>query len=82
MRFLCFLFLLAFAGAVGLFAYQNQQEVTITFWEWSVTLGLPLVAGACYLLGMFSGWTIVGMHYSPIAQPPENAAKESTPEAR
>ena len=61
MRFLCFLFLLVFAGVVGLFAYQNQQEVTITFWEWSVTAGLPLVAGACFLLGMFSGWTIVGM---------------------
>ena len=61
MRFLCFVFLLAFAGAVALFAYQNQQEVTLTFWDQPLTAGLPLVAGACYLLGMLSGWTVVGM---------------------
>jgi hypothetical protein len=62
MRFLCFLFLLAFAGAIGLFAYQNQeQEVTVKFWEWSITAAFPLIAGALFLIGMFTGWTIVGM---------------------
>ena len=61
MRFLCFLFLLAFAGAVGLFAYQNQHDVTVTFWNWGFTGSLALVVGAAYGLGMLSGWSVVGM---------------------
>ncbi len=61
MRFLCFLFLLAFAGAVALFAYQNQQDVSLRFFNWSDSLNLPLVIGGAYLLGMLSGWTVVGM---------------------
>jgi uncharacterized integral membrane protein len=61
MRFLCFLFLLAFAGAVGLFAYQNQHDVTVTFLKWGFTGSLALVVGAAYLLGMLSGWSVVGM---------------------
>ena len=61
MRFLCFLFLVALAGVVGVFAYQNQEEITIKFWDSTYTTTVPLLAGALYLLGMFSGWTIIGM---------------------
>jgi predicted ribosomally synthesized peptide with SipW-like signal peptide len=61
MRFLCFLFLVLFAGAVGTLAYWNQQEVTLRFLNWSGPFMLPLVIGAAYLLGMLSGWTVVGM---------------------
>jgi putative membrane protein len=61
MRTLCFLFLVAFAGAVGIFAYQNQEEMTIAFLQWSITASLPMVAGIIYVLGMLSGWTIVGL---------------------
>ncbi len=61
MRFLCFLFLIAFAGAVALFAHQNLQEVTLTFWDWTLTTSMAAVAGAAYVLGMLSGWSIVGM---------------------
>jgi hypothetical protein len=61
MRVICLVFLLAFAGAVAFFAYQNQQEVTLTFWDRTVTTSIPLVAAGCYLLGMLSGWTIVGL---------------------
>ena len=61
MRFLCFLFLLLFAGAAGVFAYQNQQEITLTFFEWGTTASIALVVGAAYLLGMFSGWSVIGM---------------------
>src|SRR5205814_5056933 len=35
MRFLCFLFLVAFAGAVGAFAYFNREPVSLRFFEWS-----------------------------------------------
>jgi hypothetical protein len=61
MRFLCFLFLLVFAGVVGAFAYFNQQEVTLTFFGRALTAPIAAVAGAAYVLGMLSGWTIVGM---------------------
>lgn len=61
MRFLYFLFLLAFLVVVGLFAYQNQQEVTLVFSNWSITASVALVIGAAFILGMLSGWTIVGM---------------------
>jgi uncharacterized integral membrane protein len=61
MRLLCFLFLLLFAGAVAAFAYANQNEVTLHFLNWSGTFILPVVIGAAYLLGMLSGWTVVGM---------------------
>jgi uncharacterized integral membrane protein len=61
MRFLCFLFLLAFAGAVAAFAYENQQEITLRFLNWSGSYALPVVIGAAYVLGMLSGWTVVGM---------------------
>jgi uncharacterized integral membrane protein len=61
MRLLCFLFLLLFAGAVGAFAYENQQDITLKFLQWSWTVNVPLVLGAVYVLGMLSGWTVVGM---------------------
>jgi uncharacterized integral membrane protein len=61
MRFLCFLFLLVFAGAVAAFAYENQQEIGLRFLDWSWTVNVPLVLGAAYVLGMLSGWTVVGM---------------------
>jgi uncharacterized integral membrane protein len=61
MRFLCFLFLVAFAGAVGIFIYQNQHDVTVTFLNWHLTHNIALVVGASFVLGMLSGWSIVGM---------------------
>ena len=61
MRVLCLLFLVAFAGAVVAFAYFNRGEVSVQFLGWSLNTTLAVVAGASYLLGMFSGWAVVGM---------------------
>jgi uncharacterized integral membrane protein len=61
MRFLCFLFLLAFAGATTAFALENMRDVTVTFFKWSYTGPLALIVAASFILGMFSGWSIVGM---------------------
>jgi uncharacterized membrane protein YciS (DUF1049 family) len=61
MRFICFLFLLVFSGAVATFAWFNQQEVTLRFLDWSITAHLTTVLGAVFVLGMLSGWTIVGI---------------------
>jgi len=61
MRVLCFLFLLLLGGAVGLFAWQNRETITVEFWEWRTTASVAAVAGVGYALGMLSGWSIVGM---------------------
>ncbi len=61
MRFICFLFLAAFAGAALAFALQNQHPVTVTFFQWGYTASIALIVGVAYLLGMLSGWSIVGM---------------------
>ena len=61
MRFLCFLFLAVFAGAAVAFAIQNQHETTVTFLNWQVTQPIAVVIAVSFALGMFSGWSIVGM---------------------
>ena len=45
MRLLCLIFLIAFAGAVVLFAQENQQAITVTFFDWGVTASVAAVAG-------------------------------------
>ena len=61
MRTLCLFFLLVFLGAVGAFAAFNHQEVILRFFDWTWTTNLAALTGATYLLGMLSGWTVVGM---------------------
>ena len=61
MRMFYFILLLLFLGALGAFAYQNQGAVPIEFMKWKESYPLPLLLGAAYVLGMFSGWTVVGM---------------------
>jgi len=59
MRLIQAVLLLIFLGAVGLFAVQNNDTVTVKFWTWQLTSTLALLAIGVYLLGMLSGWTIV-----------------------
>ena len=59
MRTILGIFLLAFLGAVGLFAVQNTRSVQVSFWTWELTAPVALVILAVYLLGMLSGWTLV-----------------------
>jgi lipopolysaccharide assembly protein A len=66
MRYILGLILLVFLGAVGLFAFQNTQPVTVKFWDWSVTAPFALVAVGVYLLGMVSGWNVVAFVRSSI----------------
>src|SRR5689334_697324 len=51
--------LLAFLGAVGLFAAQNTQAIAVRFWDRSLTVPVALLAVGAYLLGMLSGWNVV-----------------------
>ena len=76
MRVLCLLFLLAFAGAVALFAAQNQQELTLTFFNQTLSASVALVVGVAFLLGMLSGWTIVGLLRRSVARVTEPERSE------
>jgi lipopolysaccharide assembly protein A len=59
MKWILAALLLIFLGAVGIFAVQNDQPITISFLNWSVASSLALVVVASYVLGMLSGWTVV-----------------------
>ena len=61
MRLFYFILLLLFVGVLVAFAVQNRDPVSIKFLEWGESYPLPVLLGAAYVLGMFSGWTVVGM---------------------
>lgn len=61
MRALSFLFLVAFAAVVGLFAYQNNHSITVNVFGQDQVVWVPLLAAAAYGLGMFTGWAVIGM---------------------
>jgi lipopolysaccharide assembly protein A len=61
MRLFYLLILLAAAGAVALFALENPEQLTLHFFDRSLTQSVPVILGATYLLGMISGWTIIGL---------------------
>ena len=60
MRTLCFLVLLIILAAVVLFAVQNNETVTLYYLDRSLSSSLPFLIAVVYLLGMVSGWTVVG----------------------
>jgi lipopolysaccharide assembly protein A len=61
MRVIYAILLLVFVAAVIIFAVQNNEPITIKFLGNSWEIALALVIAAAYLLGMLSGWTVVGM---------------------
>ena len=61
MRFVQAVLLLVFLGAVAVFAFQNTQVVTVRLLNSSVTAPVALTVGAGYVLGMLSGWWLVGV---------------------
>jgi uncharacterized integral membrane protein len=44
---------------VAVFALQNLQTVTVSFFEWSLTLPVALLVAGVYLLGMATGGTVL-----------------------
>ena len=61
MRLLCLLILVVVLVAVVLFALENQAEVTVQFYQYNMTLTVAELVGAAYVLGMVSGWTVIGI---------------------
>lgn len=60
MRAFYFIILLIVCAAIALFAVQNNEAITVRYLDQSMSTTLPLLILAVYLLGMVSGWTVVG----------------------
>ena len=60
MRTFYFIILLIVCAAIALFAVQNNEAITVRYLDQSMSTTLPLLMLAVYLLGMVSGWTVVG----------------------
>jgi len=65
MRFVYLLLLLIFLAVLGVFGYLNRHDVPLHypdqhFIDHAVELPVALVMAGAYLLGMLSGWSVVG----------------------
>ena len=61
MRVIYTVLLLVFVAAIITFAVQNIEPITIKFLGNSWEIALALLIAAAYVLGMLSGWTVVGI---------------------
>jgi len=61
MRVVYGLILLLLLGAVGVFAVQNREIIPLNYLDRSVTCPVSLLVAIVYLLGMVSGWTVLGI---------------------
>lgn len=61
MRFLSGLFLLVVIAGLGYLAFENSQVTSIQAGAWRADVPLPLLVLVVYLLGMVSGWGVVGL---------------------
>ena len=60
MRVIYLLVLLLLLGVVGTFAVQNRELISLRFLDWSIACPGSLLIAIAYLLGMLSGWTVLG----------------------
>ena len=61
MRWLCLLFLLAVGAAAFVLFRENDQTLTLTFFDRAVTAPVAAVVGIAYGLGMLTGWSVLGL---------------------
>jgi putative membrane protein len=61
MRTFCLFMLVLMVAAIGIFAVQNQESITLHFLNGTVSCPLSLLIAIVYLLGMLSGWTVVAL---------------------
>jgi len=84
MRVLYISVLVLIVAALAIFAYQNNESVTLQYFRRSITLPMSLLIAAVYVLGMLSGWTVVGFlrrSWRHAMERPQQAATR-TPEPR
>ena len=65
--------LVVLLAAVGLFALQNRGEVTLNYLDRTLKTSLAVLIGATYVIGMITGWTVLGFlrrSIHRVSQPP------------
>ena len=65
MRFIWFVIFLIFVAIIGVFAFENSESIPINYRDQSLsvqTIHLPMsvLIGGVYVLGMLTGWTVIG----------------------
>jgi lipopolysaccharide assembly protein A len=65
MRYFWFLIFLIFVAIIGVFAFENSDPVPINYLDQSLSvqsihLPMSVLIGGIYVLGMLTGWTVVG----------------------
>jgi len=65
MRYIWFLVFLIFVAIIGVFAFENSDPVAINYLDQnlsvqSIHLPMSVLIGGIYVLGMLTGWTVVG----------------------
>jgi uncharacterized integral membrane protein len=60
-RLLYLVLLMVLVAAVAVFAGQNAGPVDIRFIIWGLSPPVAVVVIAAYVLGMVSGWTVLGI---------------------
>lgn len=61
MRVFSLVLLVAFAGAVGYFAYLNNHAINLNLFGRVLDVWVPALVGVVYAFGMFTGWAVVGL---------------------
>jgi hypothetical protein len=61
MRLISLVILVAAVAAVVVFALENEGDVTVHFLEYPLTTSKAKLVGAVYVLGMITGWAVVGL---------------------
>ena len=59
MRYFQAVILLVFLAAIGIFAVQNRDVITVSFLTWNLSEPVALLTVVVYLIGMLSGWAVV-----------------------
>jgi lipopolysaccharide assembly protein A len=65
MRFIWFVIFLIFVAIIGVFAFENSEPTPINYRDQNLsvqTIHLPMsvLIGGIYVLGMLTGWTVIG----------------------
>jgi len=60
MRMFYGIILLILLTAIGVFVFQNRGNVTLNYLDRTLTTSLAMLIGATYVLGMITGWTVLG----------------------
>jgi uncharacterized integral membrane protein len=60
MRWFYLILLLAIVAVIVLFVFENREDQMVTFFNQKITAPLSAFFVAAYVLGMWSGGTVVG----------------------